>query len=854
MIPVELTLKNFMSYGAEPVVVPFEGLHVACLSGDNGNGKSAILDAMTYALWGRTRASSVKAITEDDLIRVGANDMEVRFEFELNEQRYRAVRKRRRGKTGEWQFAQRDGTGAWASVGGSSRDVGKQIVQLLSMEYETFLNSAYLQQGRADEFTRQTPDNRKRILSEILGLDRYDRLETKAKERQKARKEQAEEIEREIQFLNNQIAALPAHQQQLQETRAALETATIQCQAFEVEAQERREHVKKLDILSQRVADLSLQGRRLEADIALRERERCERLARLKEIQQTLDQREAIESDYRALLAAKKRRDMLLPDVEAFNKASQELSVVIGSIDIEKERLQGQLKALDVQVQAQQKRRQQIVQMDGQIKALKDTLESEPEIIAAFESANRDLAAAQEAFTELKARNERLVSDLQEIEEVLALLSGPHATCPVCESDLSGSRHKSVLARQETKRQRLLQQKKELADEGRTRKLALTTAQEAARALELQRQESAKRRSELHQFEERRATLSEEMQVTGDVEREAEKLRGELARGEYAIPKKIQRQRFEKELERLSLVKQEYEAVTSSLAILESATRRLQDLQHAESDEERQMAEQRVLDALIAERQREAGEIYTKIETLEAQLTEYEEVKAELASVENDRKRWDAERTNLLIREASLNDYVRGCQEALEQKRMREEAFRKIDEERKIYTALAQAFGRQGVQALIIENAIPELEEEANGLLARITENAMQIRFNTTRETRTTRTQVETLDIVVMDDAGTRPYELFSGGEGFRINFAIRIALSRLLARRSGARLQTLILDEGFGSQDGKGREKLIEVIESIKDDFEKILVITHVEELKDAFTHRIEVTKDDHGSHVHLL
>ena len=57
MIPIKLTLKNFMSYGEEPVVVPFEGLHVACLSGDNGNGKSALLDAMTWALWDKTRAS-----------------------------------------------------------------------------------------------------------------------------------------------------------------------------------------------------------------------------------------------------------------------------------------------------------------------------------------------------------------------------------------------------------------------------------------------------------------------------------------------------------------------------------------------------------------------------------------------------------------------------------------------------------------------------------------------------------------------------------------------------------------------------------------------------------------------------
>jgi len=164
------------------------------------------------------------------------------------------------------------------------------------------------------------------------------------------------------------------------------------------------------------------------------------------------------------------------------------------------------------------------------------------------------------------------------------------------------------------------------------------------------------------------------------------------------------------------------------------------------------------------------------------------------------------------------------------------------------------AFGKKGIQTYIIENAIPELADEANELLARITDNAMQISFETTRPAKSTSNEIETLDIRIQDDAGIRPYELFSGGEAFRVNFAVRIALSRLLARRAGARLQTLILDEGFGTQDGKGREKLIEAIDSIKDDFEKIIVITHVDELKDAFAQRIEITKDHDGSHIHML
>jgi exonuclease SbcC len=77
------------------------------------------------------------------------------------------------------------------------------------------------------------------------------------------------------------------------------------------------------------------------------------------------------------------------------------------------------------------------------------------------------------------------------------------------------------------------------------------------------------------------------------------------------------------------------------------------------------------------------------------------------------------------------------------------------------------------------------------------------------------------------------------------------IPLSEILAQRKGARLQTLVIDEGFGSQDTLGRQRLVEAINLVKDDFAKILVITHLDELKDAFPTRIEVEKTERGSMV---
>jgi exonuclease SbcC len=66
--------------------------------------------------------------------------------------------------------------------------------------------------------------------------------------------------------------------------------------------------------------------------------------------------------------------------------------------------------------------------------------------------------------------------------------------------------------------------------------------------------------------------------------------------------------------------------------------------------------------------------------------------------------------------------------------------------------------------------------------------------------------------------------------------------------------LQTLVVDEGFGSQDALGRQHLIEAINLVKQDFAKVLVISHIEELKDAFPNRIEVEKTDRGSTLRVV
>jgi exonuclease SbcC len=185
MIPIMLALRNFMCYRDDVPPLSFESFHVACLCGDNGHGKSALLDAVTWALWGKARARS-----DDELIHAGEGEMEVEFEFVVGENRYRVLRKRSKGglrRAGQslLELQIMSPQGYTPITGDTIAETQRRIVDVLRMDYQTFINSALLLQGRADEFSMKRPGERKEVLANILGLSLYDDLERLARERAK---------------------------------------------------------------------------------------------------------------------------------------------------------------------------------------------------------------------------------------------------------------------------------------------------------------------------------------------------------------------------------------------------------------------------------------------------------------------------------------------------------------------------------------------------------------------------------------------------------------------------------------------------------------------------------------------
>jgi DNA repair protein SbcC/Rad50 len=846
VIPLSLSLRNFMSYTDVPEPLRFDGIHVAVLTGDNGHGKSALLDAITWALWGRARSRSV-----DELIHAGASDMEVEFEFALDDQRYRVIRKRqRRGRSGysDLQFAVLAGEGYRPLTERSVSETERLIERTLRMSYETFTNSSFIQQGRADSFTTNSPAERKRILAEILELGYYDELESRAKERFKTCEAQLLDERRLAQDWDAEIGRRPTYQAELDRLRGEL--TTLDAHVDEVE--------KQLVLVRERVAQLDGLQHQLEETADRLERFGVERAR----VGSQLGERQALRTQVQAVLSraaeiaqAAQELDRVRHDLEAMTHKQQTFLPLeraregaLRTLAAEQARLEGEVAQREQRLLEVRQASAQLPALQGQLRCAQAESGSLGQVEAQHAELQGLVGRSREDAAEKRTVNTHLKKEMFELRARLDELD-TLSTCPTCKRPMD-ARHKQRL------RDELVSQGTRLRDEFRTnegacRALEATIARDedllsqAASALE----DRAAVHRRLAQTETLVAQAEEALRQTTSLERELAERRRLLSHAGFATEAREKLARLNREIQQLGYDELAHAQLRSRATELAGADRERQLLEQAQLSAEHLDAQIRELRSNVERLETECRADEERLGGLKGRVQALMHERERLAELSREadevRRARDETRDHCLFAQTKLDNCA-----FLERKQRdslaRQDALRR---EQSVFGDLAYAFGRRGVQAMIIETAIPEIEDEANRILGRMTDGRMHVKFETQRDVRSGMGTIETLDIKIADELGTRSYEMFSGGEGFRVNFAIRIALSRLLAHRAGTRLQLLVVDEGFGSQDQEGRDRVVEAIQAIESEFEKILVITHLEDLRERFPVRIEVTKTPQGS-----
>ena len=853
MIPLLLTVENFMCYGEDVPSLNLEPVHIACISGDNGYGKTALLDAITWAIWGKARAK-----TQDELVNVARNTMFVELDFFAGESRYRVTRTYTKGRgassgKSELNLSIIIGNTVTSLMANTIKETEEKIVNLLNMDYEIFINTSYLKQGDSNRFTSSRPTDRKKILADLLDLSYYERLESASKQHSRQLQNDVEVQQsviehkssafQEKELILEKLETYKKESQNLlseeQSLSKELEDLNQKRQTLLVEISNKKTMVDQIDTSEKDIGMMLVQEMRWKKELG----ELKILLSRSEEIQSTYKEYQDLRSEYG-------RSSTLISD---FHKINAEKIVIEKTIAIETLKLESQISIKSNRIKTDlQPLVDGIPKLLREINLANTALQNLEIEFSETEHLLNKANAMSEKVTILQISNKTLLTQMSDSRNRFDMINHAEATCPLCLQSLSTGNKQHI--------------RDGLQSEGKTSKIEYESNLKKIQALTDRKNEIITQNELQQTILVRKRTETEKIQYD---------LMNQLGKSEDSSIElsslKLNLVQMEEELNSERFCSEEL----NRLKILDSKLKKLEDTEKNHSHLESKLESlspylelhaqlQGSRDRLLSVTQsvedtksiREARQLQTetwKLELvrIEKILTEEWDFDQKINLIQSKIKKVKGQSLNAVTMREQARYQIEQIVKAEEDIKSMELEIFKTNEDVQLYEELASAFGRNGIQALMIERAVPMLENTAKELLARLSDNKMTIKLELKegRIDRATGLPSEELNITISDEQGTRSYETFSGGETFRIDFAIRIAMSKLLASRSGSPLPILFIDEGFGSQDTIGQGRLIEVIQSISEDFEKIIVITHIDSMKENFDQQIEISKTEYGS-----
>ena len=856
MIPQRLNVRDFLCYREDVPTLNFDGVHVACLCGPNGHGKSALLDAITWCLWGEARSKS-----QDDLVSYGAAECRVELDFLSRDTSYRVIRSRSRGvarrRQGvtDLQFQVLGGDSPRAITGNSVRETQARIVQTVGMDYDTFINSAFLLQGRADEFTSKTPAERKAVLAKIMGLETYDRLQVLARERLNEAAASAAQVSGALERMRSDAEEVGDPHVPLAEVNSQLAELNIRVLDQRRKAESLRTRVEGLQQRKDTILSLEERIQGSEKDIAELEITVNATKTRIEQYQTLIEGADATREGVKRLERARERFDSMEAARTSVDQLNTQRNAIAHSIEIARSRLEAQAEQLkgrmltDLQpkVQAEPGLILELQKVESGLKEL------EGEEVGILE-ARQQLSALSTAIGEAQSTAERYKTEGLELRSKLDLLNssnGHDAQCPLCLTPLEVD----GCVRLAQTYQKDIEEKRELFRQNQVRLHRLQAKQTAMETGFADREQTLA--DARQQWQARIPRLEHGLNESRQAQRDLASANADLAwvtnslsSGDFAEKEYADLEVMDKRIEALNYDEEARRQSYTDMRELQHFIELERQLDHAEGSLPLETVSLERAGDMLQRRRAELDHLILEHTANVEAVKELDSSQTELAETESGLVKLVRLEQQSTVRQGFLQGQVQRLESLKSDIASSSADLSALEEDQGVYRELVGAFGRQGIQAMLIETVLPRLEEEANLLLGRMTDNRMQVQLETQRERRSGRGDpIETLQINVSDELGPRAYELYSGGEAFRVNLALRIGLSKVLAQRMGAPLPTLFIDEGFGSQDAAGRERILDVIAAIEDDFDKIVVITHLEDLKDAFPVRIEVQKGESGS-----
>lgn len=786
---ISLEIENFLKFDRLSLEFP-DGL--TGVLGPNGVGKSSLVEAVAWALYG-----SVASRTRNEGIPFRRNTpCRVALRLEVEGDEYHVVRELR-------------GASCTASaellVNGVPKEMGTEKVNralagCLRMNYRAFAVSYFARQKELDALVSWQPGDRKRYILRMLGLERGEKAIEEIRR-------DALDLERELRGMQ---ATLPSQETLLAARKAAREKATLVAgqvkeaqallDAIEKELRAGRERLEQLEAQQRRYSELErvrdLAGQAL--DNARREEAiYSDRVQDLRQKQAELAKLEPLLEP----LAGLRERRQVLELAAGMEKRRASLKRAVDDYDKEAAELAAQAQTLEKQAALRDKH--QRAQEQAEAEAARARQEQE--------RVQGQIAGHEARLAQIKKDGQRLSQGMKQIKE-----EGPKGKCPTCHRVLNGS-YADVVAHLEEELCALRQEHDEY-----TRFLT----EDSVRKQALQRQISdAEKLRQQHELQLRQALKAEAR---------LEETRNALQRNT------LERGKAMAELAEMGgdgYDAAEHQAVKARLQELEKTERRAIGLRHEVERLPEEEARASKARAAIPERDGALRQAQKELQALGFDPAAFEGQRQECRALESRRERQavevhrlERERERALSAQQQAEEQCDRYYDLLEQINAKRAQKEHLDE----LHALMQTF-----RVNLIGRIRPALAAQASSLVRDLTDGRYsQVELD------------EEYNIWMYDDGERRELRCFSGGENDLVHLCVRLAISEMIAGAAGgAEHGFLVLDEVLGSQDGERRALILQALAKLSRRFRQILMITHLEDVKEMVEHVVELRETAGGS-----
>ncbi|WP_196037371.1 AAA family ATPase [Anaerotruncus colihominis] len=845
-VPLNVEVKNYRSY--TEATFDFSPVHMAMVNGQNGVGKSSLfMDAIADCLYEQTRKEDVGGWVRD-----GTKSGAITFTFGMGGQQYRVIRTRTKSGRGTLALHRLNPeTGAWEDESDTTmRLTQTKIERLLGMDCNTFCSIALIRQDAYGLFLEADSDRRMEVLSALLGLDIYGRMEEGAKAAATEQRRKIAATKERINILGEQISQKDV----LQEEDARIVEKT---EEFETALKSTEEAIAATEQAEAMKQELAAQAAEKDAQAGSFARQADEKTRQAVELTGQLNRAKTLAAGADMAAAAADAVKGSRAELEALAPVEEKyrtLRVELGNTQKSAQEAAGRLQML----QAGKVTASEIVSQKAEIEAAQRAIEElSPVRAAALARLDEKNAAAtvlhdaesavKDFLTASRSRINALAERVKTTQAEADRLKGSGCPAPetatclfllsACEASANLPTLEKELADMKAADRSSYDELKATADRARDAYEAIGDPYKDIRELDAKEREHRAIADLAPKLAAAEAQIAEidrniaETQATADAaQQRVREITGELLAMDAAIKRADALRATIKAQEPLADTLGECRAAAATVAALEP---QIQEL-YREAGE---------LEEKRKEAVRAANDILARIPTETVNLSGLRAIR------DGHRKTLNDFATQRGAIRAKLETIAEAEAQTVELRKETQAIAATLND----YTTLVQAFGLEGIQYMIIRGVVPEIMRQSNDILAAMTGGRMAVDIRTEREQKSTKQIVNSLEVWISSIAGTnRPYQSHSGGEKVKISLAVTLGLADVKARRAGVQLGMLFIDEP-PFLDADGTEAYADALTNMaaRNPGMRILAISHDPTMKARFSQNIVVTAGENGSSV---